>query len=97
MAKCMCCGREMRTANGCAGTTFVVKGKKYPRIKVGDDKDYAMTWNKAGNNKSEYRCGDCGAKWGYYHHPGCDLEVCPICGGQAISCGCLDEALIPMK
>lgn len=22
---------------------------------------------------------------------GCDMEVCPKCGGQLISCGCLNE------
>lgn len=37
------------------------------------------------------RCHDCHAKHGYYHHPGCDVERCPRCGGQLISCGCLDE------
>jgi len=36
-------------------------------------------------------CGDCGAHRGHYHHPGCDMERCPICGGQLISCGCIDE------
>jgi len=33
-------------------------------------------------------CGDCGASEGQYHELGCDLEECPICFGQLISCGC---------
>jgi hypothetical protein len=37
------------------------------------------------------RCGDCGATPGGFHHLGCDLERCPRCGRQLISCGCLDD------
>ena len=40
------------------------------------------------------RCHDCGIvnKPGNYHHPGCDIERCPRCEGQLISCGCLDDS-----
>lgn len=34
-------------------------------------------------------CGDCGAKPGQFHTPGCDMERCPMCGGQSISCHCI--------
>lgn len=36
-------------------------------------------------------CGDCGAKPGAFHKPGCDMEKCARCGGQTISCGCIYE------
>ncbi|KKN08742.1 hypothetical protein LCGC14_1053630 [marine sediment metagenome] len=41
-----------------------------------------------GTNK---RCHDCNIKRGGIHHPGCDMEICPRCSGQLISCGCLDK------
>jgi len=37
------------------------------------------------------RCPDCGVKGGGLHHPGCDMERCPKCEGQLITCGCLDK------
>ena len=36
------------------------------------------------------RC-DCGVKEDKYHHPGCDKEICPVCKGQLLTCGCIEE------
>lgn len=38
-------------------------------------------------------CHDCGAKEGQIHEYGCDMERCPFCGGQLISCDCCYEKL----
>ena len=79
MAKCEACGKEMLEADGC-DYKFVLTpdGKKYERKRVGEE----------GYIKPDCRCGDCGAKYGFYHHPYCDIEPCPVCGGQLLSCFC---------
>lgn len=82
MAKCEFCGKDMMRAAGCVKVQIVHNGKKYDPIKFGDD-GYAMDEND--------RCPDCNVKYGHYHHPGCDIERCPVCGGQLITCGCIDE------
>lgn len=86
-------GREMLTANGCSYKRVVIKGehqKTFNRIKVGAPGDW---YEKSVGTPEEkdIRCGDCGAKIGYYHHYGCDIEKCPICGSQFLSCDCLEN------
>ncbi|MDQ3322838.1 MAG: hypothetical protein M3525_10495 [Acidobacteriota bacterium] len=41
--------------------------------------------------QDERRCHDCNIAPEGFHHPGCDMERCPNCRGQLISCGCLDD------
>ena len=37
---------------------------------------------------NKYICGDCGCKEGENHKDMCDIERCPKCSKQLISCDC---------
>ena len=86
MAKCEYCNKDMLKANGCIRVPIKHNGKEYEPIKVGDPGDWLYGWDE------NARCGDCGAKVGNFHHPGCDNERCPVCGLQLISCDCIDDS-----
>ena len=45
------------------------------------------------NPYEAHTCPDCGVREGQMHKPGCDMEHCPFCGGQLISCGCAYKML----
>ena len=44
-------------------------------------------------HQGSHVCGDCAADPGQLHVPGCDVEKCPKCKGQLISCGCFEKWL----
>lgn len=45
-------------------------------------------------NKAQ--CGDCGVFEGEIHEYGCDMEVCPFCGGQLLMCATKRECSKPL-
>ena len=66
--------------------THVLVTKGLERIRYGDE-----PWIIADRVDPERNCHDCGVLVGQYHTHGCDVEVCALCKGQAISCGCVHK------
>lgn len=86
MAVCEYCGLEMLEADGCKCSEIEVDGVWMKRIRYGDPGDLAWGYHEF---KKDDRCHDCNCKVGEFHHPGCDMEACPKCGGQLIfNCTC---------
>jgi hypothetical protein len=52
---------------------------------------------KTGQQMSRVECHDCGVREGQLHLDGCDVEECPRCGGQLISCECSESQLRGFK
>lgn len=84
MAICGWCDSEMGdpATRSCTKQDVVIDGESLAQLPFGED-----GWDI----EEGERCHDCNVAYGGFHHPGCDVERCPNCEGQLISCGCLDE------
>ncbi len=90
MAVCNDCEQEMTTHAGCTVAEAIIDGVAYPRRPYGSEPghDDVLVGPDGRLYPSPPTCHDCAVPVGGQHHPGCDWERCPRCGGQAISCGC---------
>ena len=101
--ECDFCKKDMSKGESCICTPIKFGGKEYQPIKLGEEQTFKpanggafphyiqmrKVWDECiADGYQESPCHDCNTPLGGYHHPGCDNERCPICGGQLISCDC---------
>ena len=63
--------------------SYTLNGKPIARVRYGSEQD---DWHA-----DRIPCHDCRVLKGEFHVPTCDVEECPLCGGQLISCDCAFE------
>lgn len=79
---CKACDQYMRDVERCVNTfVWYADGEKLLAIPYSNP--YFSPFDDL-----DHRCHDCGVALGRIHHPGCDLEECPRCHGQLLSCEC---------
>ena len=93
MAVCKYCNQEMHEAAGCVMEPILTVDGEIDPVKYGDELHPTMRSDQDGVLRR--RCGDCAALPGNYHHVGCDIEECPRCHGQLLSCDCVIEESQP--
>ena len=81
MAVCPQCEGEMMEEISCLSEPIPIGGDFFEPIRWGDEKRRSR-W------VIDFPCRDCRTPVGGVHHPGCCVERCPACLGQALGCPC---------
>ena len=84
MAVCTTCAGEMTEHISCLSTPIAIGGRLFDPIRWGEEVE-SRRWT------IDFPCRDCGTPPGGVHHPGCCVERCPGCLGQAFWCPCFQE------
>jgi hypothetical protein len=66
-------------------TAYVIDGLPVERVRYGSE---THDWGVGPRRQ----CHDCGVINGEFHVPSCDVEECPRCHGQVLSCDCPYDA-----
>jgi hypothetical protein len=80
-AECDACGQVMGPATGCTLAHLSIDGQEFARLPFGTEQGFV-------DDAFERACHDCNVVVPQLHHPHCDMEQCPGCGGQLLSCDC---------
>lgn len=80
-AICSLCDQNMKTAEGCTLDKFIKRADGWISRppKYGEGRDWPDL---------PERCPDCAVHLGNVHHSGCDIEMCPHCERQLLTCEC---------
>ena len=82
MAICTQCGGEMTEQISCKADPIMIGGQAYDPVRWGEE------WHPRSMQLREF----CRATpLGGVHHPGCCVECCPVCLGQALGCTHFEE------
>jgi hypothetical protein len=88
--KCSVCGDDMNETDSCDPDRVIehADGTTRPPIPYGEEASWETPRVDVEPPTGDDECHDCGVSAGAHHHPACDMENCPFCGGQYLSCGC---------
>ena len=88
--RCPVCKQELQGHVSCVPDVLVIDGRVYLRIR----------WGQKGSSirpRGRSDCFGCLTPIGGLHHRGCDVEECPVCGGQAARCGCRESSEVGVR
>ncbi len=84
MAMCPQCEGEMMDEISCLSDPIAIGGDFFEPIRGGEERR-SSRW------VIDFPCRDCRTPIGGVHHPGCCVERCPACLGQALGCPCFGD------